>query len=608
MWLQDSLVVFSLGSEPAPSAETSSDKKKLLKFRPVSAELLSVETETLGRPALESLVENFDRDAAAGKIRIRELLEQDPQSFQQGVVRLIKSPPSSLRGVHYTVSLLVANNLLLLTLCDQALNLSQAATLARMALQLDPMMDVALAKKLADATALGEPLPNAGRLMDILGEISAGNRITSSLMRLWRSSDPQMRSKAVLLIGRSSRSIQWAQSRLAEIDPRIRANAVEALWGLDTAEAKVVLRAAAGDCNNRVAGNALFALYAMGDTTSISDLLKMAASDSPQFRSSAAWAMGETGDPRFSETLGRLMSESSSFVRKRAFAELSRLKAAAKARQGREWRVAARLLPVSGSMRQFGFEASPPDGGAAPLLLPTRFILSEDGQPVTQYQVEAYVPPEALALTFLFPHSASPDSPAIGPPWLQGAIGCLNWKRPSDQWCATFYLPADDKPAEKAQGTPNPPQFTADVQAALVALQEAPAKTACASFWDAIRNSAQATGAPERGARHLIVYNLSSPAAPASLPEIVAAAVASKTSVHVVSLAPCPPLEELCRGTQGSFRQAKSEPALLRLVEEAHMALLPRFLVGYPPVAPGARMLNVRVFDATGWGEATIQL
>ena len=272
--------------------------------------------------------------------------------------------------------LLAANNLLLPTLCDEGLNLTEAAGLARTALQLDPMMDVALAKRLADSTALGEPLPNAGRLMDILGEISTGNRITSSLMRLWRSSDPQMRSKAVLLIGRSNRSIQWAQSRpAAETDPRIRANSVEALWGVDSTEAKAVLRAAAADSNNRVAGNALFALYAMGDTSAISDMLKMATSESPQFRSSAAWAMGETGDPRFSGALGHLMSESTAFVRKRAFTELSRLKVAAKARQGREWRVAARLLPGFGRLRQLAFRSQPclPTEARRPRLLPTQF-------------------------------------------------------------------------------------------------------------------------------------------------------------------------------------------------------------------------------------------
>jgi hypothetical protein len=545
-------------------------------------------------------VESFDRDAAAGKIRMRELLEHDPKWFQQGVVRVVKSSPASSRGMEFVVSLLLANNLLRPTLCDPGLNLEEAASLARTALQMDPMMDVAMAKRLADDTALGEPVPNAGRLMDILGLISNGNRITSSLMRLWRSSDPLMRSKAVLLIGRSSRSTQWAQSRLAETDPRIRASAVEALWGLDTAEAKAVLRAAARDANNRVAGNALYALYSIGDTLAISELFKMAASDSPQVRSTAAWAMGETGDPRFSETLGRLMSESSVVVRRRAFLELKRLKAAAKARQGREWRVAGRLLPGSGSTRQLGFEACPVDGSAAPRLLPTQFILSEDGRPVTQYQVEACAPPETLVVTFLFPHAAD----SATPPWIQGAVGCLNWKRPADLWDTTFYLPANGV----AQGTPSPSQFTADGQAAAAALQEAREQTVCLAFWDAVRNSAQAANAPERGARHLIVYNQSAPEPQAGVAEIVAAAVASKTSVQVISLTPCPPLEELCRGTEGSFRLAKSELELSRQVEKAYLALLSRFLVSYTPASSGVRVLNVRVFDATGWGETAIPL
>jgi hypothetical protein len=549
---------------------------------------------------METLVENFDSDIVVGRSRLQELLELDPQSFRQGILRVMKSPRSSSRGVQFAVGLLVAAELILHTLCDPSLSLEEAIALARIALQADPAIDVTLAKKLADGAARGEPIRNAGRLMDVLGEISSGNRITSSLMRLWRSPDPQMRSKAVLLIGRSSGGVHWAQSRLAETDPRLRANALESLWGVDTAEARAVLRAAASDSNNRVAGNAVFALYAMGDTAAITELIKMAASDSPLFRSSAAWAMGETGDPRFSETLGRMMGESNSFVRRRAFADLSRLKAAAKKRQGSRWRVAARLLPTSDSIRQFGFEASPSDGTEPLPLLPTQFILSEDGRPVTKYQVEPYTPSETLAVTFLFPHTSDSN-----PPWVQGALGRLNRKRPSDLWCAIFYGPAD----QTAQGTPKPPEFTADAQAAQAALQSSAEQALCPAFWDAILNSAQAVNSPERGSRHLIVYNQSSPAAPATgIAGIVSAAVGSNTSVQVVSLAPCAPLEELCRAAQGSFHLAPSALESSEAIEEAYLSLLARFKVSYQPDAPGARELNIRVFAPTGWGETTIAL
>jgi HEAT repeats len=544
-------------------------------------------------------VELFHHDAETGRDQIRGLLEQAPQQFQDGVVRVMKSTTANARGVQFMVGLLAGSDSMIPTLCDPALNLEEAVSLARMALQLDPTLDAVLAKKLADATAQGAPIRNAGRLMDILGRISSGSRITSSLMRLWRSSDPQMRSKAVLLIGRGSRNIQWAQSRLAETDPRLRANAVEALWGADTAEAKEFLRAAAGDGHNRVAGNALLALYRMGDTWVVPELFKMAAADSPLFRSTAAWAMGETADPRFSETLARMVGETNAIVRKRAFLELSRLKAAAKMRQGRQWLVAARLLPESGGLRQLRLEAIPKDGGPLPRLFPTQFILSIDGQPVTHYQVEDYAPPQTLAVTFLFPHTTHSTSP-----WVQGAIESLNRKRPSDLWTTVFYQPADGV----VQETPEPAQFTADRQTAAAALQVPPEQSLCLPFWDAIRTAVQAANAPEGGVRHLIVYNQSSPEAPEDLDAIVSAAVDSNTSVDIISLTPCPPLEELCRGTEGIFHLAPSPVELSKLVDETYRSLLARFLVSYQPTADAARALTVRVFDPTGWGETTLPL
>jgi hypothetical protein len=559
-----------------------------------------VATQTLAHTTLGSLVEGFDRDAPGSRSRIRELLDRDPPGFHDAIVPILKSFNSS-RGIQFVIRLLIANEALLPILCNPALNLAEAVALARTALQLDPMTDVNLAKGLADAAAQGMPVPHAGRLLDILGTISTGNRITPSLMRLLRNSDPQMRSKAVLLIGRSKQSVKWVQSRMAEPDPRTRANAVEALWGVDNAEAKELLRGASRDGNNRVAGNALYALYCMGDTWVFLELLRMAASESPLFRSSAAWAMGQTCDPRFSETLGRMLGESNGSVRKRAFAALSRLKASGvKTRQGSVWRVAGFQLPPSGSQRQIRLEVGPTEGTDGPKLLPTQFILSADGQSVTQYQVETLAAAETLAVTFLFPRTADSGSA----PWVQGAIDSLPWRRPSDLWCSTFYVPdGGDAPA----ASPGPPQFTAQHESAAEALQKPPAVMECPSFWASLRNSVQSANAPARGARHLIAYHQSSATAPPDMAAITSAAMASNTAVHAISLAPSAPLEELCRRTNGSFHLAVSEAESSKLVGEAHLSLLSRFLVSYQP-DPGARELTVRAFDATGWGEIKIPL
>ena len=146
-----------------------------------------------------------------------------------------------------------------------------------------------------------------------------------------RHSDPHVRSKAVLIIGRGNPASSWLQNRFAEPDPRIRANTVEALWGVDTADARGLLLAAARDDNNRVAGNALLALYRLGEASAEPELRKMAESESAMFRATSAWAMGEIADPRFAGLLARLVGDSNQMVRKRAFAALGKI-AAARAR------------------------------------------------------------------------------------------------------------------------------------------------------------------------------------------------------------------------------------------------------------------------------------
>jgi hypothetical protein len=568
-----------------------------------------VATQAPATTKLEALVESFDRDTLSARNQIRELLENDPTEFQDGALRVFKSLATS-RGAQFVVGLLLSSNNFVPTLCDATLNLREAVSMARMALQLDPMLDANLAKKLADEAAVGGPVANFGRLLDVLGEISTGSRITPSLMRLLRSPDPEMRSKVVLLIGRSIKSVQWVQNRLAETDPRTRANAVETLWGMETVEARKLLRTVARDGHNRVAANALIALYRMGDVWTIPELFKMAASDSPMFRASAAWAMGESGDPRFSETLARMVGESNAIVRKRAFSALSRLKAAVTmTRQGREWRVAGRSLQGAGSTRltgilrreprQFSLEVTCTDASPPPQLLATQFILTEDRQPISHYQVEMCPVPEVLEATLLFPRPTDSGRPG----WIQGAIDGLRYKRPADLCSSMFYLAGGDTP----ETTPNSPKFSSDRDAIVAAIEKPPGKMECAPFWNCLRTALRAATPSARVARHLIVYNQSSAKPPEDMAPMFSAAMSSNTAVHVVSLTSSATLEELCRRTRGSFDLAQSPDELSHLVEQTYLGLLPRFLVTCLP-APGSRKLKFRVFDPTGWGEITIAL
>jgi hypothetical protein len=572
----------------------------LLMFPPVSADPSSMAAHALTQTNLESLVESFDRDAG-NRNRIRELMDGDALAFKDSAIRVLKSSSSS-RGAQFVIRLLISSNLLMQILCDAALTMEEAVSLARKALQIDPLADVNLAKNLADDCATGGLVPYASRLMDVLGKISNGNRITPLLMPLLRNPDPQMRSKAVLLIGRGNRNVKWLKGRMTEPDPRTRANAVEALWDVDTAEAKELIRTCARDDDNRVAGNALFALYQMGDTGAIPELFKMAAHESSLFRSSAAWAMGETRDPRFSGTLGRMVGEPNTMVRKRAFSALGRVKAAtAKARQGQEWRVVGLLQSGPEGMRQFRLEVAAADKSEPPQLLATQFILSEDGQPVTNYQVETNSHAATITMTFLFPSVANADNAR---PWVLGALNCLSRKSPSDRWCATFYGSASEPP----QAPANSLRFAADSKAVAAALENPPGETECLAFWECLRNAVRGAGGPSHSPRHLIVYSPTATAEAADIDSIVSAAVSSNCTVNAVSLTPNAPLEDLCRRTQGSFRLAPSEADIANLIDEAHLTLAARFLVRYHPALPTAETLTVRVFGSAGWGETKISL
>ena len=170
--------------------------------------------------------------------------------------------------------------------------------------------------------------------------------------------------------------------RLSESDPRVRANAVESLWGVETPEARTLLNFAASDANNRVVGNALLGLYYLGDSSVLAEVIKLAGHESALFRATAAWMMGETGDPRFTDALRRMITESDPAVRKRAFAALGPAQGGQLAARYRcEWHLAGRMLAGESlkGMRRAMLAVASDDIRDQPKVAPLQFLLSEGG-------------------------------------------------------------------------------------------------------------------------------------------------------------------------------------------------------------------------------------
>ena len=556
---------------------------------------------------LQALVQGFERDAKENRELIRGLLDDDRQAFYSNTIEILKTGANS-RGAQCLVALLVANDLLLPALCDPALTPEQALSVARVAIRVDSVADVNLARRLADCVSGGGPIQpeDTARLLEILGEISDGTRILPSLMRVMRHSDPHSRSKAVLIIGRGSRSVTWAQRRLSEEDHRVRANAVEALWGLDTAAARELLRFAAHDQNNRVAGNALLGLYWLGDCSVIPEILKMAAHDSSLFRSTAAWVMGETGDPRFTEALARLIKEPNNAVRKRGFAALGQIKVAvAQTFQASQWRLAGLFVGNNAreGSRRLQLAIVSEDGGEQPRIRPTELILSEDGRQVVTYKVMERPMAQAVSVFWVLPRSGGPP----GFPWNQAVLACLRWKRPSDLWALMHYLPTGDLEDQNVSLADEPARFHSNPDGLTAALEAVPARTGCTDLWSAIWRSVRTDNAPVRGKRHVIIFSHTEEAKSAG-PGLISATLSSRALVQVISSVPNPALEYFCRRVRGNFQVAATDEEVAALVGQAYVNLLARYDISYRPVCPEAPTLKIRVHAPSGWGESELPI
>jgi len=169
---------------------------------------------------------------------------------------------------------------------------------------------------------------HSARALDILNETSVGRRLLPILSHLVDSSDPRTSEKATLFIGRRIQSVSWAARQLRRDDPRVRANAVEAIWGLKSAAATGLLEDCVADHCNRVAGNALVGLHMAGKPGVAEHITGIVSAPKPLFRSTAAWTMGKIGDANFVSQLVSLLRDDHPEVRSAALRSLIQLRRA----------------------------------------------------------------------------------------------------------------------------------------------------------------------------------------------------------------------------------------------------------------------------------------
>jgi hypothetical protein len=278
---------------------------------------------------LQGLIDDFQSSSALFKRDMRRRLEKDPPAFLRSACRLLRAN-SRGPGAAYVMELLWSNPVLVASLIDPVmLPLRTAIAFAKRWYPFDPMLDIKLLHigfPSEDGGVHDVDILRARRALAIVNELPANRHILLPLVNLLSSPDASVRSKAATIYGRTSQNPEWVRKRLGETDARVRANAVESLWGADSDSAKAVLKEASRDRHHRVAVNALIGLHRSGAVDAAASLKKMAQAPDPMARAAAAFAMGEILKDEFKPVLESLLKDSSANVRGRALASLIRLR------------------------------------------------------------------------------------------------------------------------------------------------------------------------------------------------------------------------------------------------------------------------------------------
>lgn len=280
----------------------------------------------------------FSTNRVSASSAIQGLRASDPLRLALAAVQLIASAKEKSPALEYLAALLTTGSLLTEVLMNQnTLPLEAAVALAQKVAAFDPRLDVRLVRQVsANATDGIGSIPSAValRLLGLVDAISDCLLLAPNLIQFQRHPSDKVRSKAALMLGRCNWNLNRLENQMASDDGRVRANAVEALWGNVHEKVRTILWSATEDPCRRVALNALVGLCQAGDRAAYRRLTELADTFDPLTRSGVAWAMGEIGDPEFADALEKLGQDHDAKVREMVARSQKRLRMPVKPSSG----------------------------------------------------------------------------------------------------------------------------------------------------------------------------------------------------------------------------------------------------------------------------------
>ena len=521
-------------------------------------------------------------DRPTGQRTLRSLMSENREGFIEAALALESRPDAP--GYEDLMKLLAQSDELVSQLCNpDAFTREASIELARQIVPFESQLDTKLVRLLPVREAANSA--TIERILDLLEAVSTSPKIVNPLAYLMRDPNPRLRSKATLLIGRRVQNTRLAEGCLKhQGDSRVRASAVESLWGVSSAAVGEVFRSAAKDLNNRVKGNALLGLYRLGDQGSIASILAMAADPKPLFRATAAWTMGQTADPRFLPTLEKLARDLYASVRKNAAKAIALMPERGKTQDRLELSALRREEVQDGRCRQF-IQAIGPEGEPMRGLAPGQFILWQDQKLVTNYQAIERDITEPLRVGFVLCQDGGISGDVLKSAE-EAVLGCLVLKRPVHRWAFGRFASGGS-----AGSSIEPAVFLPDAGKLQKSVEESPMETNLVSTTMAALGWLLPGVLKASGKRHLILLAAGQFVPPPEMEAYAASALESKVALHAVTWgSPNPSLKSMCQRTEGFVVEAADASELAAAYRKLYMAMMHHYEILFRPEQTPARL------------------
>ena len=324
----------------------------------------------------------FGSDPAGSIATLEEMYRDDRPTLLSEAVRLLKEPGET-PGTIGIAAFLHKKRELLPLLAHSFTPLPIRIRLATLGVRTDP----GLTNSLADEILASPSEDDQQDLLEILGQTHPRLEVVNRLAGLLHHRNPRVHSKVALLLARVAPEGEWALAGMADPDPRVRANIVEALWKHKSAFAGGVFQRAADDPHHRVAANAIYGLYLSGDPQALPRIRQLLTGDGLE-RRAGLWLAERTADPRYLPLLGKLIGKVEPEARARC------LKVIQAAKQRKAQAVKRGALQIDWLPRDPGIARvtiTVDAGRRLTGLHPFDFVLHTAGQPIDDFTVQPLV-------------------------------------------------------------------------------------------------------------------------------------------------------------------------------------------------------------------------